>query len=54
MGKKAAKRRQISFSLSEDLVEEIEKLAEDTGLSLNAIVNLRLKGYNVVKENGCI
>ncbi len=35
--------------LSEDLYEELKKVSEETGLPLSKVVELKLRGYEIVK-----
>ncbi len=44
------KRRQVSFTISEDIVEGLEKLSDETGSPMSAIVNLRMRGYKIATE----
>ena len=43
-------KRQLTILLDGDLVEELEKLREETGLPLSKIIELKLKGYEIVKR----
>lgn len=38
--------------LSEDLYEELKRVSEETGLTLSDVVELRLRGYEVVRVGG--
>lgn len=44
-----AKKRQVSASLDEELVKEMEKIRDLTGLPVSIQIELRLKGYTVCK-----
>ncbi|MEM2738280.1 MAG: ribbon-helix-helix domain-containing protein [Candidatus Bathyarchaeia archaeon] len=44
------RKRQITFTLDEELVKEMEKVREETGLPISTQIELKLKGYKVVKE----
>jgi len=43
------KKRAVTVSLDEKLVEEMEKIREETGIPLSVQIELRLKGYRIVK-----
>jgi len=45
-----SRKRQITFTLDEELVKEMEKVREETGLPISTQIELKLKGYKVVKE----
>ena len=45
-------RRQISFSISESIYEKLVDAKEKTGLSLSTIVNITLKGFEIVDTRG--
>jgi len=47
MGKK-----RVCVLLSEDLYEELKRVSEETGLTLSDVVELRLRGYEVVRVGG--
>lgn len=47
MGKKV----QISINIDEDLLKEMERIEEETGISISRQIELRLKGYIVVKAD---
>ena len=42
--------KKIIFQLDKDLVKEMEKIRDETGLPISRQVNLRLKGYKIIKE----
>ena len=44
MGKK-----QLSILLDEELVKELERIRDETGLPISKIIELKLKGYEIVK-----
>lgn len=43
-------KRQVTILLDGDLVKELEKLREETGLPLSKIIELKLRGYEIVKK----
>jgi len=43
-------KRQISFKLDEGMIEEYEHLREVTGLPISRLIELKLKGYSIVKD----
>lgn len=45
-------RRQICFLISESIYEKLVDAREKTGLSLSTIVNITLKGYEIVDTRG--
>jgi len=44
MGKK-----QVTATLDEKLIKEMEKIRDETGLAISTQIELKLKGYKVVK-----
>jgi len=42
----------VCVLLSEDLYEELKRVSEETGLTLSDVVELRLRGYEVVRVGG--
>jgi len=44
-------KRQICVTIDEKTAKEIEELKEETGLPLSKIIELRLKGYVIKKED---
>ena len=46
------KKVSVTLSLSSDLVSQLRKEARETGLSLSDLVELKLKRYRVVKDEG--
>ena len=42
-------KRQVCVLLSEDLYEELKRVSEETGLPLSKVVELRLRGYEIVR-----
>ncbi len=42
-------KRQVCILLSEDLYEELKRVSEETGLPLSKVIELRLRGYEIVK-----
>ena len=45
-------KRQVCVLLSEDLYEELKRMSEETGLPLSKVIELRLRGYEIVKTGG--
>jgi len=43
-------KRQITIMLNEELVRELEEIKKVTGLSLSKIIELKLRGYDIVKR----
>ena len=43
------KKRQICFTCDESLYNKLMKESKDTGLPLSNVIELRLKGFKVVK-----
>ena len=41
--------RKVCVLLSEDLYEELKRVSEETGLSLSKVMELRLRGYEIVR-----
>lgn len=44
-------KRTVCASLDEELIKEMEQIREDTGMSVSCQIELRLKGYQIVKVN---
>jgi len=44
------KRWQVCVTIYEDIVEGLKKLSKETGLSISAIVNMRMRGYKIAPE----
>jgi len=42
-------KRQLSILLDEELVKELERMRDETGLPISKIIELKLKGYEIVK-----
>lgn len=42
-------KRQLSILLDEELVKELERIRDETGLPISKIIELKLKGYEIVK-----
>ncbi|HDI31443.1 MAG TPA: ribbon-helix-helix domain-containing protein [Thermofilum sp.] len=43
-------KRQVTILLDGELVKELERLRDETGLPLSKIIELKLKGYEIVKR----
>lgn len=43
-------KKQVTATLDEELVKEMEKIREETGLAVSTQIELKLKGYRVVKD----
>ena len=43
------RKKAVSLSLSDELVKEMEKIREETGVPVSLQIELRLKGYKIVK-----
>ena len=43
-------RRKVTISLSPKTLEELKRQAEETGLPLSQLIELRLRGWRLVKE----
>jgi len=43
-------KRQVCFRISESIVKEMEEIREKTGVPVSLQIELRLKGYEIVKE----
>ncbi len=48
--KQNIKKRQICFSIDNKIINEMEKVKEETGLSLSKQLELRLKGFEITKK----
>ena len=44
------KKRQVTFTLDEEMVKEMERIREETGVSVSTQIELKLKGYKIIKE----
>ena len=44
------RKRQITVVLSKELIEELDKVKSETGMSRGRQIELALKGYNIVKK----
>ena len=42
-------KRQVTATIDEELVEEMERIREETGVPVSTQIVLRLKGYEIVK-----
>jgi len=40
---------QVCFRIDEDLLKEMEKIREETGIPISRQIELRLRGYTIVK-----
>lgn len=45
-------RRQVTATIDEELVEEMERIREKTGVPVSTQIMLKLKGYEIVKIRG--
>ncbi len=43
-------KKQVTILLDGELVKELERLRDETGLPLSKIIELKLKGYEIVKR----
>lgn len=43
-------KKQLSVTLDEDTVEELEKIREETGVPVSQQIEMRLKGYEIRKS----
>lgn len=43
-------KRQVSTQVNEELLKEMEKIRDETGLPISRQMNLKLKGYKIIKE----
>ncbi len=50
MTTKRVRKRQISLTLDETLIKEMEKIREETGVPISQQVELALKGYRITKK----
>ena len=50
LGKPKKKKRQVCFTLDEELVEEMEGIREETGVSISTQIELKLRGYEIRKK----
>lgn len=41
---------QLTTQIDEGLLKEMEKIRDDTGIPISRQVELRLKGYKIIKE----
>jgi len=49
---KARRKTQICFRIDEELYQELKQICDETGLTLSQLIELRLKGYEVVNRKG--
>lgn len=42
--------KKVIFQLDKDLVKEMEKIRDETGFPISRQINLKLKGYKIIKE----
>lgn len=45
-----AKKRQVCFTIDEEIVKGMEEVREKTGVPVSAQIELRLKGYEIKKS----
>lgn len=50
-GKIGMTKRQLTAQIDESLLKELEKIRDETGLPLSRLIELRIKGYKIVKED---
>jgi len=43
-------KRQICFTIEEDLLKQIEEIRYNTGLPISRQIELQLSGYNIIKD----
>lgn len=43
------RKRQISFTIEEEIAKEMEKIRDETGIPISKQIELHLKGYRIVK-----
>ncbi len=44
------KKRQISLSLDEEEIQDMERIREETGLPVSRQIEMKLKGFKIVKN----
>jgi len=44
------KRRQVCFTIEEDVIEDMENIKEKTGIPVSKQIEMRLKGYEIKKK----
>ncbi len=42
--------RQLAIKIDGELLKEMEKIRDDTGLPMSRQVDLRIKGYKIIKD----
>lgn len=42
-------KRQISFRIEESVIKEMERIREETGVPISTQIELKLRGYSIVK-----
>ncbi len=47
---KKKKKRQVCFTLDEELIREMEEIREKTGVSVSTQIELKLRGYEIIKK----
>lgn len=47
---KMARKIQVCFTMDEELHNELKAIKKETGLPLSKIIELRLKGYIIIKR----
>ncbi|MCK5290979.1 MAG: hypothetical protein KAR39_03060 [Thermoplasmata archaeon] len=45
-----AKKRQVCFMIDEDDAQAMEEIRKETGLPVSRQIEMKLKGYKIVKE----
>ena len=42
---------QVIANIDEEMAKELEKIRDETGIPISRLINLRMKGYKIVKIN---
>lgn len=50
LGKPKKKKRQVCFTLDEEIIKEMEEIREKTGVSVSTQIELKLRGYEIIKK----
>lgn len=50
-GDMMSKKRQVCFTIEEDLVKQMEEVRVKTGIPVSKQIEMRLKGYEITKQN---
>lgn len=43
-------KRKITTQINKDLLEEMKKVRDETGLPISRLLDLKSKGYKIIKE----